>query len=64
MIYKEIFCCIFNLYKLGVSDVKCFMLCVFECYMLNLWVDFYEVWWCLFDKVNCVKCELKVFELM
>jgi hypothetical protein len=63
-IYKEIFRRILNLHKLGASDVKRFMLRVFERHMSNSKVDFYEVWRRSFDKVNRAKRELKALELM
>ncbi len=63
-IYKEIFRRILNLHKLGASDVKRFMLRVFERHMSNSRVDFYEVWRRSFDKVNRAKRELKALESM
>ena len=63
-IYKEIFRRILNLHKLGASDVKRFMLRVFERHMSNSKVDFYEVWRRSFDKVNRAKRELKALESM
>ncbi len=63
-IYKEIFRRILNLHKLGASDVKRFMLRVFERHMSNSKVDFYEVWRRSFDKVNRSKRELKALESM
>ncbi|HAG40379.1 MAG TPA: ATPase, partial [Pseudoalteromonas sp.] len=48
----------------GASDVKRFMLRVFERHMSNSKVDFYEVWRRSFDKVNRAKRELKALESM
>ncbi|CAM4005032.1 ATPase [Pseudoalteromonas byunsanensis] len=63
-IYKEIFRRILNLHKLGASDVKRFMLRVFERHMSNSRVDFYEVWRRAFDKVNRSRRELAALESM
>ncbi len=63
-VYKEIFRRILNLHKLGASDVKRFMLRVFERHMSNAKVDFYEVWRRAFDKVNRSRRELKALESM
>lgn len=63
-VYKEIFRRILNLHKLGASDVKKFMLRVFERHMSNSRVDFYEVWSRAFDKVHRARRELAVLEKM
>ncbi len=62
--YKEIFRRMLNLHKLGASDVKRFMLRVFERHMSNANVDFYEVWQRAFDKVNRARRELNALETM
>ncbi|WP_105189594.1 ATPase [Pseudoalteromonas sp. T1lg48] len=62
--YKEIFRRMLNLHKLGASDVKRFMMRVFERHMSNAHVDFYEVWQRAFDKVNRARRELNALETM
>ncbi len=61
-IYKEIFRRIINLHKLGASDVKRFMLKVFERHMSNAKVDFYDIWQRAFDKVHRARLELAALE--
>ncbi|NTS77265.1 ATPase [Catenovulum sp. SM1970] len=61
-IYKEIFRKILNLHKLSSSDVKRFILRVFERHMSNSKVDFFNIWNQAFDKVNRARKELRALE--
>ncbi|WP_111977005.1 ATPase [Algibacillus agarilyticus] len=61
-IYKEIFRKILNLHKLSSSDVKRFILRVFERHMSNSKVDFFNVWNQAFDKVTRARKELRALE--
>ena len=61
-VYKEIFRRILNLHQLGASDVKRFVLRVFERHMSNARVDFLAVWNDAFEKVSRARSQLQALE--